>query len=42
MSEQPSGVGLQEVTGVVWTDDDGTQYRRTIENGEIVDREINQ
>jgi len=38
----PRDVGLQEVTGVVWTDDDGTQYRRTIENGEIVDREINQ
>ena len=33
-------VGLQEVTAITWTDDDGTQYRRTIEDGEIVDREV--
>jgi WD40 repeat protein len=35
-----SKVGLQEVTAVTWIDDDGTRYRRTIEDGEIVDREV--
>jgi len=36
----PNGVGLQEITSVKWTDDNGTQYRRTIEDGEIIDRKI--
>lgn len=37
---RPTDVGLQKLTAVTWTDDDGTQYRRTIEDGEIVDREV--
>lgn len=36
----PRRVGLQEVTSVTWIDDDGTRYRRTINNGEIVDQKI--
>ena len=40
-NDRPSGVGLQEVTAITWTDnDDGTQYRRTVEDGEIVEREV--
>lgn len=27
-----------EVTAVTWIDDDGQRYRRTIDDGEIVDR----
>lgn len=29
-----------EVTGVTWTDDDGTTYERTISDGEIVNKEV--
>ena len=29
-----------EVTGVTWTDDDGTTYQRTIRDGEIVDQVV--
>lgn len=28
---------LESITSVVWTDDDGTQYRRVIDGGEIRD-----
>lgn len=37
---QSSAIALFETTAVTWTDDDGTTYRRTIEDGEIVDTEV--
>lgn len=37
---QSDGMGLQEITSVKWTDDDGTQCRQTIKDGGIIDREI--
>lgn len=29
-----------EATGVTYTDEDGTTYRRTIEDGEVIEREV--
>lgn len=31
---------LKEISSVIWTDEDGATYRRTIEDGEIKDRRI--
>ena len=33
----PSELALQAITGVTWTDDDGSQYRRVFHDGEIKD-----
>jgi|AntDeeMetagen285_2_1112576.scaffolds.fasta_scaffold11557_2 hypothetical protein len=32
-----SDLQLQEVNSVTWTDDDGSQYKRVIRDGEIKD-----
>lgn len=35
-----SSLRLQSVSGVTWTDDDGTTYRREFRDGDIVDVEV--
>lgn len=39
-AEYGGAIDQFEVTGVTWTDDDGTTYERTISDGEIVDKEV--
>lgn len=35
-----SNLEMTGVSAVVWTDDDGTTYRRTMRDGEIVDEPV--
>lgn len=36
-SETVRTIELNEIESIVWVDDEGTRYRRTIEDGEIRD-----
>jgi hypothetical protein len=38
--DERSGITGFSVTGVTWESPDGTTYRRIIQDGEIVDREV--
>lgn len=39
---QTGGLQLGGITGVTWTDDDGTTYERKLVDGDILDQEVSE